>query len=200
MGFTRPVWTSLNDAFNVISSDNQMVGTRRRRRLFRDIWFFDCRCRRCSDPSENGSFLNGFKCRETDTIKLILAIAYSAHLSGRDQFDQIGWFIALWATFQSLCQQLFCPNRPHSLAIFVKVSNTFIIPVKLFWATFIDIWRLFTGHNGCDINSEFETLQSILYFNHKKRLLRIPHVWVLNCFKSKIMPRKFSVTRLGEFW
>ena len=31
----------------------------------------------------------------------------------REQCDQIGRFIALWATFQSLLQQLFCPNRPH---------------------------------------------------------------------------------------
>ena len=29
------------------------------------------------------------------------------------QCDQIGRFIALWATFQSLWQQLFCPNNPH---------------------------------------------------------------------------------------
>ena len=33
---------------------------------------------------------------------------------GRDQWDQIGQFIGLWATFQSLCQQLICPNLPHS--------------------------------------------------------------------------------------
>ena len=29
------------------------------------------------------------------------------------QCDQIGRFIAFWATFQSLRQQLFCPNCPH---------------------------------------------------------------------------------------
>ena len=32
----------------------------------------------------------------------------------RGQCDQIGRFIWLWATFQSLCQQLICPNLPHS--------------------------------------------------------------------------------------
>ena len=31
----------------------------------------------------------------------------------RLQRDQIGRFIALWASFQSLWQQLFCPNCPH---------------------------------------------------------------------------------------
>ena len=30
------------------------------------------------------------------------------------QCDQIGRFFALWATFQSLWQQLFCPNLPNS--------------------------------------------------------------------------------------
>ena len=32
---------------------------------------------------------------------------------GQQQGDQIGQFIVLWATFQSLWQQLFCPNCPH---------------------------------------------------------------------------------------
>ena len=30
------------------------------------------------------------------------------------QCDQIGRFIGLWAPFQSLWQQLICPNLPHS--------------------------------------------------------------------------------------
>ena len=33
------------------------------------------------------------------------------------QSDQIGRFIALWATFQSMWQQLFFPNCPDCLAI-----------------------------------------------------------------------------------
>ena len=44
--------------------------------------------------------------------------------------DQIGRFIALWATFLSLWQQLFCPNRPHFWAYLVKVWKSFIFPVK----------------------------------------------------------------------
>ena len=44
------------------------------------------------------------------------------HLFVKDvQSDQIGRFIALWATFQSLWQQLFCPNFPHFRQIFVKL-------------------------------------------------------------------------------
>ena len=43
---------------------------------------------------------------------------------------------------------LSCPNRPYLSAIFVNVSKSLIFQVKSFWATFIDIWRLFTGHTG----------------------------------------------------
>ena len=67
---------------------------------------------------------------------------------GQYQCDQIGQFIAHWATSQSRWQQLFSPNCPHCWAIFVKMSKSFIFVVKSFWATFIVIWRLFTGHTG----------------------------------------------------
>ena len=59
------------------------------------------------------------------------------------QCDQIGQFIAFWVTFQSLWQQLFCPNCPHVQAIFVKWSKSFILLVKSFWATFIDSLPIF---------------------------------------------------------
>ena len=62
------------------------------------------------------------------------------------QCDRIGRFIGLWAAFQSIWQQLISPNLPHSQAFFVKVSKSVIFVVKSFWATFIDIWRFFTGH------------------------------------------------------
>ena len=44
--------------------------------------------------------------------KLLQMMVTLFHLPHK-QCDQIGRFIALWATFQSLWQQLFCPNRPH---------------------------------------------------------------------------------------
>ena len=69
------------------------------------------------------------------------------------QCDQIGQFIRHWATFQRLWQQLVWPNLPHSKAIFVKVSISLIFLVKSFWATFIDIWRLFTGHTEYVFNN-----------------------------------------------
>ena len=49
---------------------------------------------------------------------------------------QIGCFITLWETFQSLWQQLFCPNWPHVKAISVKVSKSFIFLVKSFLSQF----------------------------------------------------------------
>ena len=71
------------------------------------------------------------------------------HLGHVNECAQIGRFIALWATFQSRWQQFFCSDRPHFLAIFLsKVSKSFVFLVKSFWATFIDIWRFFTGHAG----------------------------------------------------
>ena len=64
---------------------------------------------------------------------------------GSNQCDQIGRFIGLWATLQSLWQQLICPHLPHSTAIFVKVSKSLIFLVKSFLGNF---WRFFSGHTA----------------------------------------------------
>ena len=64
------------------------------------------------------------------------------------QCDQIWQFIGLWATFQSLWQQLLCPHLPHSKAICVKVFKSLFFLVKSFLGNFFYIWRLFTGHTG----------------------------------------------------
>ena len=63
------------------------------------------------------------------------------HCSARccEQYDQIGRFIALWATIQSLRQQLLCPNWKH----FRQFLKRFHFLWYHFWATFKDIWRLF---------------------------------------------------------
>ena len=82
------------------------------------------------------------KSRNDAAVLLYLPKYYYAY----NQCYHIGQFITLWATFQSLRQQLFSPKRPHSQAIFVKVSKSFIFMVQLFLATFKDNWHLFTGH------------------------------------------------------
>ena len=52
------------------------------------------------------------------------------------QCDQIGRFIGLWATLQSLLHQLICPNLLHTWAIFEKVSKYVIFIVKTFLGNF----------------------------------------------------------------
>ena len=76
------------------------------------------------------------------------------------QFDQIWRFFGLWATFQSLWQQVICPILLNSQTIFVKVSKSFIFLVKSFLGNFyrhlaIFIWShwwrpiLKTDKNPC---------------------------------------------------
>jgi len=39
-----------------------LCGNFKRRQKIRDEWYFDCECRRCSDPTECGSFVSALKC------------------------------------------------------------------------------------------------------------------------------------------
>ena len=64
------------------------------------------------------------------------------------QCDQIGRFIGLWANYQRLWQQLFCPNLPHSQAIFVKVPKSLIFLVKSLLGNFYRHLAIFSGHTG----------------------------------------------------
>ena len=57
---------------------------------------------------------------------------------GLYQCDQIGAIYLTLGNFLSLWQQLICPNLPHSLTIFVKVSKFIIFKVKSFLGNF---WR-----------------------------------------------------------
>ena len=82
-----------------------------------------------------------------------------------DQCDQIGRFIALWINFQRLWQQLFCPNKHHLNAIFWKVSKLFISKWNNFWATFMDIWQLFTGHTVHDSGFFCQNMEGIYYYH-----------------------------------
>ena len=95
-------------------------------------------------------------CKSIDTLWLVaghhVTIYWPIPLLGFGswcgQCDQIGRFIGLWTTFQSLWQQFICPNVLHSKAIFVKVSKSLILLVKSFLGKFKDIWRFFTGHTA----------------------------------------------------
>ena len=72
-------------------------------------------------------------------------------VKGHNQCDQIGRFIALWASFLSLCQQLFSPNC-HIFMQFVNSDKIFYYSSEIhFWPLYIDIWRLFSGHIGHNV-------------------------------------------------
>ena len=66
-----------------------------------------------------------------------------------DQCDQIGRFNALWATFQSLWQQLFCPDRPHFWATFVKMLKSFMFLVESFLGNFYRHLATFYWSHWC---------------------------------------------------
>ena len=65
-----------------------------------------------------------------------LCVIFSCRNIDCEQCDQVGQFIGLWATFQSLGQEIVCPNLPHSKAILVKVSKSLILLVKSFLGNF----------------------------------------------------------------
>ena len=70
-------------------------------------------------------------------------------LFGLQQCDQIGQFLALWATFQSRWQKLFCPNCPHFFDNFwIGVKIFYFSSEIIFGSAFKDIWWHFTGHAG----------------------------------------------------
>ena len=80
------------------------------------------------------------------------------------QCDQIGQFIALWATFLSLWQQLLSPNC-RIFWQFVKWVKNFHFSIEIsFGPLFIDIWWLFTCHAGHQLQ------WSILYSLHERKL------------------------------
>ena len=80
------------------------------------------------------------------------------------QCDQIGWFNALYTTFQSLCQQLFCPNCLHYYTIFVKSSKTLIFLLKSFLGNFYRHLMIFYWSHWMD--------GRLKWFIEKERLLR----------------------------
>ena len=85
-----------------------------------------------------------------------------------NQCVQIGRLIALWATFQSLWN-IILPTFLGNFCLGVKIFY--------FWATFIHIWQLFTGHTEGNnhewkchksgtIKKPKETSSSWLFLNH----------------------------------
>ena len=77
---------------------------------------------------------------------------------------QIGQFIALWATFQSLYQQFICPNLPHSQTIFVNLSKYILFLVQSFLGNCYRHLAIFSGHTATHLgqcNSSSPSLKSL---------------------------------------
>ena len=91
-----------------------------------------------SAPVSGRSLLQWSKTKSCLSKMLLERIKMNQEMQGlvHIQCDQIGWFNGLLASFQSLCQQLICPNLPHSKAILVKVSKSIILLVKSFQGNF----------------------------------------------------------------
>ena len=53
------------------SYKNPLLGSVSRRAHFPRIWYFDCECRRCCDPTELGSHLSSLKCEECEAGVLL---------------------------------------------------------------------------------------------------------------------------------
>ena len=63
LGIDIRAQTSIQEGEEItIQYQSLFSGSRKRREKFRDVWFFDCHCVRCQDPSELKSFLNAFQC------------------------------------------------------------------------------------------------------------------------------------------
>ena len=58
---------------------------------------------------------------------------------------RLGNFLHFGQLFKA-CVINYFAQIAHILGIFSQVSKSFILLVESFWATFIDIWQLFTGH------------------------------------------------------
>ena len=68
---------------------------------------------------------------------------------GWHQCDQIGQFIGIWATFSKPLATMSLHKSPTFFGNFCKGVKIFNFSSKIdYWTTFIDIWRLFTGHTG----------------------------------------------------
>ena len=66
-----------------------------------------------SSPSIKVSHKKQENCLKKQIVRFWVTYLVREH-HHLDQCDQIGRFIGLWATFQSLWQQLICPNLLHS--------------------------------------------------------------------------------------
>ena len=70
-------------------------------------------------------------------------------LSAKHSVTRFGDLLDFGQLFQSLWQQFILPKSPTFLGNLCKGVKIFYFSSEIiFWAPFIDIWELFTGHTG----------------------------------------------------
>ena len=76
-------------------------------------------------------------------VEQVVCIQLSLHAVWPD------WAIySTLGNFSKLVATIILPKLYRFFAIFVKVMTIFHFSSEIFWATFTDIWRLFTGHTA----------------------------------------------------
>ena len=69
-----------------------------------------------------------------------------------NQCDQIGRLLALWAISKACGNNYFAQITNIFRQILYRCQNLSCFLWNHYCATFIDIWRLFTGHTNININ------------------------------------------------
>ena len=111
----------------------------------------------CPSPAQPVSMSKKIKAESSCKLKTILASDMGRaftweNLDPIDACDSVAvwpdWaiFLIFWSNFQSQGQQLFFRNHHFTQSL----DNLSFYWRNPFWATFIEIWRLFAGHTACE--------------------------------------------------
>ena len=127
---------------------------------------------------------------------------YTRQNMAMEQCDQIGRFIGLWGTFQSLRQQLICPNLIHSQVIFVKVSKSLIFLVRSFLGNFYRhlatiYWSHWT-HNITILSSKRQYFGVTSLFFVKTSLFCRQNVIIVTLKRTSLSRRRSSRSALFQ--
>ena len=126
------------------------------------------------------------------------------------QCDQIGRFIALWANFQSLWQQLICKNCVTFLGNFYKGVKIFHYSCEIILGNFYRYLATFYWSHWlrCSSLENGKVRLVLVLFCANFKFKSLPK-FLRNCYlkmqfwKEKLIllsPFSTSVTRLGDYW
>ena len=90
-------------------------------------------------------------------------------------------------------------NYFAQIANFVRLSKSFIFPLESFGATFIDIWRLYIGHNGLILQRFQRKLYAFGSFRPPIILISVSCLNVNYMVKLFALPLKSQFDQIGLF-